>query len=141
MRTAQTQFDIQALQASWLAFESVAALRSIHSESDYDRMVSLMDAVLDAVGEDEEHPLAGFLDILSDLVAAYESEHLRIEPATPAEALRFLMDARGLKQEDLASVIAQGNLSAILAGKRNISTKLAGKFAQFFSVSPALFIA
>lgn len=34
-------------------------LRPVHSKADYDRMVALMDSVLDVVGDDEEHPLSG----------------------------------------------------------------------------------
>ncbi|GHU19257.1 hypothetical protein FACS189475_06150 [Betaproteobacteria bacterium] len=140
MLTAQAEFNIPALQSSWLAFESIADLRPIRSDADYDRMVSLMNAVLAAVGEDEDHPLSGFLELLSDLVSLYEREHIPIPPSDPVDALRFLLDARGLKQEDLGDIVAQSNLSAILAGKRNISARLAGKLGQFFGVSPALFI-
>jgi HTH-type transcriptional regulator/antitoxin HigA len=141
MLSTQTEFDIPALQASWLAFESIADLRPIRSDADYDRMVTLMNAVLAVVGEDEDHPLSGFLELVSDLVSLYEREHFPIPPSDPPEVLRFLMDARSLKQEDLADIVAQSNLSAILAGKRNISASLAGKLGQFFGVSPALFIA
>jgi len=140
MMTAHAQLDIPALQASWLAFESIADLRPIRTDDDYDRAVALMNAVLAVVGEDEDHPLSGFLEVVSDLVSLYEREHFPISPADPAQALRFLMEARGLKQEDLAGVVAQSNLSAILLGKRNISAKLAAKLGQFFDVSPALFI-
>jgi HTH-type transcriptional regulator/antitoxin HigA len=51
------------------------------------------------------------------------------------------MEARSFKQEDLSSVVAQGNLSAILAGKRSISARLARELGRFFGVNPALFIA
>jgi HTH-type transcriptional regulator/antitoxin HigA len=36
--------------------------------------------------------------------------------------------------------VPQGNLSAILSGKRKISASLAGKLARYFNVSPAVFI-
>lgn len=137
---AQAQFDIPAIQASWQAFDSMTHLRPIHSEADYDHMVALMNSVLDAVGDDEEHALSGLLDLVSDLVEAYEEEHYAIEPAEPKEALRFLMEARDLKQEDLSTIVPQSNLSAILAGKRKISATLAGKLGKFFQVSPAIFI-
>lgn len=137
---AQAQFDIPAIQASWQAFDSMTHLRPIHSEADYDRMVALMNSVLDAVGDDEEHALSGLLDLVSDLVAAYEEERYAIEPAEPKEALRFLMEARDLRQEDLSTIVPQSNLSAILAGKRKISATLAGKLGKFFQVSPAIFI-
>lgn len=137
---ASVQFDIPAIQASWQTFDSMTHLRPIHSEADYDRMVMLMNSVLDVVGDDEGHPLSGLLDLVSDLVSAYEEEHYAIEPAEPKEALRFLIEARGLKQEDLSAIVPQSNLSAILAGKRKISAILAGKLGKFFHVSPALFI-
>jgi HTH-type transcriptional regulator/antitoxin HigA len=140
MSLAQTRFDIPALQASWLAFESIADLHPIRSDADHERMVALMNAILAEAGEDEDHPLSGFLDLVSDLVSLYEREHFRVPPAGPVEALRFLMEVRGLKQEDLADLVAQSNLSAILVGKRNIGAALAGKLGRFFGVSPVLFI-
>jgi HTH-type transcriptional regulator/antitoxin HigA len=48
--------------------------------------------------------------------------------------------ARGLRQDDLSSIVLQSNLSAILAGKRKISATLAGKFGKFFGVSPSIFV-
>jgi HTH-type transcriptional regulator/antitoxin HigA len=50
------------------------------------------------------------------------------------------MESRGLKQEDLSSVVAQSNLSAILAGKRKISAAMAGKLGGFFGISSAIFV-
>lgn len=50
------------------------------------------------------------------------------------------METRGLKQEDLSSLVAQSNLSAILAGKRKISATLASKLGKFFGISPTIFL-
>ena len=108
------------------------SLRPIHTEADYDRTVKMMNALLDVTGDDEDHPLSGLLDLTSDLVSRYEQEHHPIEAADPKDALRFLMESRGLKQEDLSSVVPQSNLSAILAGKRKISAAIAGKLGGFF---------
>ena len=132
--------DIPALQAAWQAFDNIVHLRPIHTEADYDRTVKLMNALLYVTGDDEEHPLSGLLDLTSDLVSRYEQEHRPIEAAEPKDALRFLMEARGLKQEDLASVVPQSNLSAILAGKRKISAAMAGKLGGFFGICPAIFV-
>jgi len=44
------------------------------------------------------------------------------------------------EQEDLATIVPQSNLSAILAGKRKISATLAGKLGKFFGMSPAVFV-
>ena len=140
MQTAPTQFDIRALQASWQVFDNMAHLRPIHSEADFERLVIMMNSLLENVGDDEDHPLSSLLDLVSDLVSRYEQEHHAIEPAHPKDTLRFLMEARGLKQEALSSLVAQSNLSAILAGKRKISATLAGKLGKFFGISPAVFL-
>lgn len=140
MHAAQTQFDIRAIQSSWQAFDALAHLRPIRSEADYERMVALMNTLLDATGDDEDHALSGLLDLIGDLVWKYEQEHYAIGASEPREALRFLMEARRLRQEDLSSIVPQSNLSAILAGKRKISAALAGKLGKFFDISPAVFI-
>ncbi|MCG1040504.1 MULTISPECIES: hypothetical protein [Burkholderiaceae] len=140
MQGTHTHFNIQAIQASWQTFDAMAHLHPIHSDADYDHMVALMNALLDVAGDDEEHPLSGLLDLVSDLVSRYEQVRYPIEAAEPKDALKFLMGVRRLKQEDLSEVVPQSNLSAILAGKRKISATLAGKLGKFFDVSPALFI-
>ena len=55
MHASHTQFDIKAIQTVWQAFDSMAHLRPIHSKADYTRMVSLMNAMLAAIGDDEDH--------------------------------------------------------------------------------------
>ncbi|MFY9261223.1 MAG: helix-turn-helix domain-containing protein [Gallionella sp.] len=140
MRTTQTQFDIPAIQTSWQAFDEMAHLRPIQNEEGYDRMVAFMNSLLDATGDDEDHPLHGLLNLVGDIVSRYEQAHDAIEPSSPRDTLRFLMDARGLKQEDLAAIVPQSNLSAILAGKRKISATLAGKLGKFFGMSPVVFV-
>ncbi len=140
MQAAQSRFDIRAIQTSWAKFDAMAHIRPIHDEAGYDRMVALMNDLLDVVGDSEDHELAGLLELIGDLVSNYEREHLAFEASEPKDALRFLIEAKGLKQEDLSGIVAQGNLSNILAGRRKISAALAGKLGEFFGVSPALFI-
>ena len=140
MQAAQTQFDIQAIQSSWEALESMVHLRPIHDEASYAQMVALMGSLLDVVGDDEDHALSGLLELVGDVVSKYEREHYAIKPAAPRDSLRFLIEVRGLNQEDLNAIVPQSNLSAILAGKRKISATLAGKLGKFFGVSPALFV-
>jgi HTH-type transcriptional regulator/antitoxin HigA len=53
---------------------------------------------------------------------------------------RMTNGARGLRQDDLSSIVPQSNLSAILAGKRKISATLAEKFDKFFGVNPSIFV-
>lgn len=140
MQSIQTKFDIRAIQSTWAAFDTMVHLRPIHDAADYDHMIALMNSLLDVVGEDEDHALAGLLELVCDLVSKYEQEHYAIEPAAPHHTLRFLMKSKGLAQKDLVTIVPQSNLSAILSGKRKISAALAAKLGKFFGVSPVVFI-
>jgi HTH-type transcriptional regulator/antitoxin HigA len=132
--------DIRALRKTWAAFDRVAHLRPIRSAKEYDRTVALMNYLLDVVGDKEGHALSGLLDLVSELVREYDTNHYAIEASEPKEVLRYLIEMRGLKQGDLAEIVPQSNLSAILAGKRKISATLAGKLAKYLKVSPAIFV-
>ena len=129
------------MQSSWHTFDGIAHVRSVSSAEDYEHMLALMNTLLELVGDDEDHTLSDLLDVVGDLVWKYEQQNHAIEAAAPKDMLRFLMEARGLKQGDLAGVLAQGNLSAILAGKRKISAALAARLAQFFGIKVGVFVA
>jgi HTH-type transcriptional regulator/antitoxin HigA len=47
-----------------------------HDEADYHRLVSMLDDLVDEVGEDESHPLASMMDVLSALIENYENAHV-----------------------------------------------------------------
>lgn len=103
--------------------------------------VDALQAILTFLAGQQRQSLSDLLDIVSDLVWKYEQQNHAIEPALPKDVLRFLTEARALKQADLSALVPQGNLSAILAGKRKISAALAARFAKFFGVSAAVFVA
>ena len=42
----------------------------------YETLVSLLDRLIDEVGEDENHPLASLMEVLGTLIQAYEDEHV-----------------------------------------------------------------
>jgi HTH-type transcriptional regulator / antitoxin HigA len=42
------------------------------NDADYDRLVSMLDELIDLIGEDESHPLASLMDVLSALIENYE---------------------------------------------------------------------
>jgi HTH-type transcriptional regulator/antitoxin HigA len=59
------------------AWASVAPIVFVpRSEEDYDRLVVVLDALIDAVGEDEQHPLASLVDVVGTLIERYEDEHV-----------------------------------------------------------------
>ena len=112
----------------------------IFDDASYDRAVEAMNVLIDHVGDREDHPLAGLLDMLGSYIADYDEEHHRIEATLPHEMLKFLMRQQGLKQTDLADMVDQGTLSKILRGNRAISKTLAKALALRFKVSIETFL-
>ena len=47
-----------------------------HTDEEYDRIVSLLDSLIDEVGGDESHPLASLMEVLGVLIEKYEDEHV-----------------------------------------------------------------
>ncbi len=84
-----------------------------------------------------------YLDALSDLVAAYEDEHHAIEPASDADMLRHLMDAKEVNQVQLSQTtrIAKSTISEILAGKKPFSRGMIRKLADYFRVDVSILAA
>ena len=77
--TPQITLDLKALEHTWVAFDRIAHLRPIRSEDEYDRTVMLMNSLLDVIGDQEDHPLAGLLDLVSELVEDFDMEHYAIK--------------------------------------------------------------
>ena len=81
-----------------------------------------------------------YLDALSDLVAAYEDQHYPIAPASDADMLRHLMEAKGVTQAQLSrdTGIAKSTISEVLAGKKPFSRQMIRKLAGYFRVDVSI---
>ena len=44
--------------------------------TEYNRLVSLLDSLIDEVGENESHPLASLMEVIGVLIEKYEDEHV-----------------------------------------------------------------
>jgi HTH-type transcriptional regulator / antitoxin HigA len=78
---------------------------------------------------------------ISVLVEHYEHKNYPIEKLSPAEALRAVMEDRGLKHKDVAEIVGnKGLTSEILNGHREISRAVARKLADGLGVSIELFL-
>lgn len=73
------QIDGSDLVAAWQEFDHIARVRPIKTELDYDHIVGLMNRVLDVMGEEEQHPLAGLLELLAEMVSSYDKIHYPVE--------------------------------------------------------------
>ncbi|HAN73586.1 MAG TPA: hypothetical protein DCQ51_07210 [Planktothrix sp. UBA8407] len=45
-------------------------------ETSYQKLVQLLDQLIDEVGENEQHPLVSLMDIIGVLIEHYENEHI-----------------------------------------------------------------
>lgn len=104
------------------------------SEADYDTKVEALDELLDMVGDDENHPLAGLVARLSDIIEAYDEEHRPMPDVSNVDVLRYLMEEHGVTQSNLPEVGAQPVVSAILAGKRSLNWRQICGLSERFGV-------
>lgn len=51
-------------------------LFAMHTQQEYERIIDLLDALIDEVGEDEEHPLASLMEVLGTLIERYEADNI-----------------------------------------------------------------
>lgn len=65
------------------------------------------------------------LDVLMDLVEAYERRHHPVPPPDPIDAIKFAMDQQGLKPSEVGAML--GNTARIydlLSGRRKLSLRM-----------------
>ena len=114
--------------------------RVIKTEDENGRIVAELEK-LDTRGRPltpEEENLA---ELMTLLVRQFEESRYPLGHAEPLEALRILMEDRGLRQRDLIPVFGSSSVvSDVLNGKRSISKAHARKLAESFHVPASLFI-
>src|SRR4051794_11723725 len=69
-------------------------LRPLRTDADLDAAVTVIDALLDRPRLTA--PEQDYLDVLSDLVEAYEAEAVPMRPVGDADLLRFLIEQQGV---------------------------------------------
>ncbi len=81
------------------------------------------------------------LSLLGDLMLAWEGDRYGLPAVSPADAIRALLDARGMRQGDLVGRVfpTKGIASEVLNGKRQLTYEHVARLAEVFHVSPAAF--
>ena len=133
--TTKSKFALKGKgRDSYLDLVLAFPLSSIRSDAHLAEAQRIMDRLLakGALDDGEET----YLDALSDLVGVYEDEHHAIEPASDADMLRHLLEAKGVTQSQLsqAAGIAKSTISEVLSGKKPFSRHLIRKLADYFQV-------
>lgn len=116
-------------------------LTAPQTAAEFNQLVEALDELLDTIGDQEDHPLAGLIHRLGDLVSAYEQQYVPMPCANGRSALSALMQMHGLGQRDLADIAPQSVISELLSGKRQLNIRHIKALAARFNVSAATFLA
>ena len=111
-----------------------------HNEKDYKKLVSLLDSLIDEVGNDESHPLSSLMETLGSLIETYEAHTIPEIEGNPIDTLKALMEEHGINQSDLPEIGSQGVVSEILSGKRQLNLRQIKLLSKRFNISPAVFL-
>jgi len=111
----------------------------IRDDEHLEQAIAVINRLLTQERDDDEE---AYLNVLTDLVEAYEDEHVPIGDASEADVLRELMRANGLSQSALAKRVGiqQSTISAVLSGKRSLTRDHITKLADYFQVEPTAFL-
>lgn len=97
-------------------------IRPIRTEEDYRATLREIESLMDAGPDSVEGER---LDILVTLVEAYERQHFPLDLPDPVEAIKFVMEQRGLTVKDLEPMIGHSNrVYEILNHKRPLTLKM-----------------
>lgn len=115
-------------------------LRPLRSDVDLDAAIAIIDSLVDRPSL--AAPEQDYLDVLSDLVEAYETDMQPMHPLGDAEILRFLIVQKNVSQAEAATgaSIAESTISEVLAGKRKLNRSQIAKLARYFHVEPGAFM-
>jgi HTH-type transcriptional regulator/antitoxin HigA len=96
-------------------------LRPLRTEADLNAAIAVIDELIDQPRL--TLPEQDYLDVLSDLVEAFETETIPIRPVNDAELLHFLIEQKSVTQAAAATGagIAESTISEVLTGKRTLN--------------------
>ena len=107
-------------------------IKPIRNESDHASALKEIESLMHASpGSPEEDRL----DVIATLVEAYEHRHFPIAAPDPIEAIRFVMEQRGLTIKDIGLAIGSSNrVYEVLNHKRPLTLIMIRKLHERFGI-------
>jgi HTH-type transcriptional regulator/antitoxin HigA len=100
-------------------------IHPIKTRDDYRATLREIEALISAL---PGSPEGERLDVLATLIVAYEQQHFPLDLPDPVEAIKFVMDQRGLTLKDLEPMIGRSNrVYEILSRSRPLTLKMIWK--------------
>jgi len=66
--------DIENIEQVWPIVAPIIFVP--HTQQEYEKLVALLNTLIDTVGEDESHPLASLMELIGVLIEKYEDENV-----------------------------------------------------------------
>ena len=66
--------DIKTTIDAWSSLANKVVVP--HTNEEYEQLVSVLDRLIDEVGEDESHPLASLMEVVGVLIENYEDRYV-----------------------------------------------------------------
>ena len=130
--------QLEKIAKIWPGIQNIFSVP--HNQKEYNRLVHILDGLIDEVGENESHPLASLMETLGSLIESYETQNIPEIEGSPSVVLKTLMEEHDLKQSDLPEIGSQTVISEILSGKRQFNVRQIKLLSKKFKVSPAVFM-
>ena len=116
-----------------------AELKPIKTKEQYKNYLKIIDSLIDCL---EDSPEEQVLELVSIIVESYEAEHYPIEVPNPIEAIKLMIEEKGLKRKDLAVYFGSSSrVSEVLNGKRQLTFEMAKKIRQGLGISAEVLLA
>lgn len=135
----KTRAKKKAVKDRYLELVQYVPLRPIRTEAELDEAINMVDYLIDRkqMNADEKDYLA----VLADLIEKYEDVHYPMEKPVEKDMLRFLLEAKGVTQAQVAKDcrIAESTISEVLKGVRKLNRNHIAKLSAYFHVEPGVF--
>lgn len=107
-------------------------IRPVRTERDHETAVARIEVLL---GAEPGTPEFDELDVLAELVDAYERKHHPIAPPTPVEAIKFRMEQGDLTRAELTKLLGgRSKTTEILKKQRALSKLMIVKLHTSFAI-------
>lgn len=114
-------------------------IKPVRTKRDYNEALKTVEGLMNAKAGS---PDGDRLDVLVTLIQAYEAKHFPMETPDPVEAIKFLMEQRGLSVQDLTPVFGRTNRAyEVLNRTRPLSLAMIRKLHAEFGIPAAVLIA
>jgi HTH-type transcriptional regulator/antitoxin HigA len=118
--------------------EGMMSIMPIRSEEDYNKVMQRIDELIDSPPDSDEF---NELEVLSVLAEDYEEKHFPIDFPDPVEALKYIMEWKGITNNDLEPYIGtKAVVLQILERKKELTVEMIMRLKKGLKISADLFV-